>query len=403
MQASFIRSLIVMAACAASFPAFAVPALRQIAERLVSTPCYADTCTYEILLPNFSDPIAYTVSLESSAAAADTLAGCTYFIRWTLPTPSGLTRGFSAYFGGDHFRYHNDRLQEYHFSREPQTFTPGGRTADGVQNRAQFADLLPQMLGRTFAAMDSDMSYRYEIRDNINYAGRKALRVQGVRRVSGYDALEFTYLLDQDTYMPLKISLENNPGQLGEQSVTVEFRRARLASEACPMDMETLLAEESEVMQRFRQSSFSLEELVGKPMPRIALPTIDGGRYTRLKGQENASPVIYVVLDTSVGSTPEVIRSVRSAAGMMPMNVEIVWAFLDKRHEDVDELVLPLGPSETALLNAGSLARDCGVGSVTPVLLYVAPDGRLEDFTRGVNQDLGMDVIEKTTLASGRR
>lgn len=88
---------------------------------------------------------------------------------------------------------------------------------------------------------------------------------------------------------------------------------------------------------------------------------------------------------------------------MMPMNVEIVWAFLDKRHEDVDELVLPLGPSETALLNAGSLARDCGVGSVTPVLLYVAPDGRLEDFTRGVNQDLGLDVIEKTTLASGRR
>ena len=49
--------------------------LTEIAGRMSAIDCYKADCTYEVLLASLSQPVTYTVSLESSAASADTLAG----------------------------------------------------------------------------------------------------------------------------------------------------------------------------------------------------------------------------------------------------------------------------------------------------------------------------------------
>ncbi|MDE6135094.1 MAG: hypothetical protein K2F79_05925, partial [Muribaculaceae bacterium] len=56
---------------------------------------------------------------------------------------------------------------------------------------------------------------------------------------------------------------------------------------------------------------------------------------------------------------------------------------------------------EHILMNAYAPARACGVGAVTPVLVFVRPDGRVSDISIGVNQDLSSIVIQKVGLAAG--
>ncbi|MDE6135380.1 MAG: hypothetical protein K2F79_07380, partial [Muribaculaceae bacterium] len=64
--------------------------LGDIAERLASTACYADSCSYEVLLPNLSEPVIYSIKLQSAkAGAGDTLSPCRYMIDWSLKTPTG--------------------------------------------------------------------------------------------------------------------------------------------------------------------------------------------------------------------------------------------------------------------------------------------------------------------------
>lgn len=374
--------------------------LAEIGRRMAEMPCFVDSCAYEVLLPTLSEPVKYSLAVES-AAVADSLAPCSYIISWSLPAPTGVRSGFSAYFDGTHFRFMNERLQEYHLEWDAASFAPSGNVADGVQRRAQFADILPQFIGENFVAMSTDTTYTWTIREGIRYAGRDAVRVEGVRRLAGFDALEFEYTLDASTFTPLHIDLENNPGQLGEQNVTVTFGAAA-SSTACNIGMDRLLELHGAVLQHYRESSFSLEELVGRPMPRITLPTADGSRYIHHKGEPLAATTLFVIVDCSVGSTPDVIAAVRKAVDYLPLSAEVVWTFLDRRADDVLPLVQPLRPGETAAINGGSAARDCGVGSLTPVIIIASPDGNVADFIRGYNQDLESLVIQKTTLANGR-
>jgi hypothetical protein len=384
---------------ACGFAAAAAAAdLRHIGQELLAGECIAGKCTYEVLLPTLPDPVEYTVGFRSRATDNDTLSVCDYIIEWKLPSPAGVSEGFSAYFGGDHYRFSGRRLQEYHSDRDMQSMAPGGDSYRGVQNQAQFVDLLPQNLGRLFVAMSGDSAYSYDI-SPVRSAGRDCLRIKGVRRVAGYDAQEFSYVLAADTYAPMEMELENNPGQVGEQTVTVRFSMSDTAAD-CDFTLEALMKRQSEAFEKFRDSSFSLEELVGEPLPEIALPTGNGGHYVHHRGEAMPATTVLVFLESGLGSASEVVQAVRDAIAMVPSAAEVVWLFSDRRVDDVAPLVGRELPGETTVLNSGEALRDCGVGQVMPVIIFVGADGKVCDFIRGANRDLRADVIQKVTLAS---
>ena len=259
-------------------------------------------------------------------------------------------------------------------------------------------DLLPQNLGRLFVAMSGDSAYSYDI-SPVRSAGRDCLRIKGVRRVAGYDAQEFSYVLAADTYAPMEMELENNPGQVGEQTVTVRFSMSDTAAD-CDFTLEALMKRQSEAFEKFRDSSFSLEELVGEPLPEIALPTGNGGHYVHHRGEAMPATTVLVFLESGLGSASEVVQAVRDAIAMVPSAAEVVWLFSDRRVDDVAPLVGRELPGETTVLNSGEALRDCGVGQVMPVIIFVGADGKVCDFIRGANRDLRADVIQKVTLAS---
>lgn len=370
--------------------------LNDIAAALRAQGCYADSCTFEVLLPQFSDPVVYDIKLESAPLTpGDTLAECKYIISWDLHSPSGISQGFAAYFDGTHFRFRDERLQEYHAEQNPEPFAPAGDVERGVQNQAQFADLLPPYIAARLEQMAVDTSYTYTLRERP-----RGIEVNGKRRISGYEASEFTYTFDRTTLMPIGIELENNPGQLSEQSITVRYAGADSAPADCTIDLATLTERKSEAFEKYRENSFSLEKLPGRMLPEMSAPTLGGDRYHHVRGEAMTCPTVIAFVDTSVGSTPDVIAAVRRAVDYLPMQTEVVWAFVDRRADDVAAAIPDARPGETVLINARSAARACGVGALTPVLIFVAPDGRVSEILNGYNQNLESIVIQNISISN---
>lgn len=373
--------------------------LQEIGGRMEAMTCYADSARYEVFLPNLSEPVVYTLELESMATPADSVAPCSYFIGWQLPAPSGVSDGFLAYFDGTHYRMRDSRLQEYHQEETPEVFAPGGNISRGVQMQAQFVDLLPQTVGRRFTEMAADTTYKYTIENGRYVAGKQCIVVKGVRRFAGFDAAEYTYALDAATLRPVQYEFENNPGQLGEQSITVNFAYSS-AVPACRIDEESVVARRPEDFGKFRESTFSLEKLPGGPMPRIAARTTTGERYEHERGSAFAAPTIVVFVDAEVGTTGQLVEDVRGAVDMLPQQTDVVWAFLNHRVEDVEAIVPRLRPGEHLLVNARGAARECGVGSITPVILFASPTGTVTNYIVGYNNDMPSVVIQYATEAN---
>ena len=374
--------------------------LSDIAKALSAVGNYTDSCSYEVLLPSLPDPVAYSISLTASPADnADTLALCRYVIDWKLPAPSGISEGFSAYTSGAHYRYRDHKLQEYHAEWDINPFAPMGNVARGVQNLVQFADLLPAYLGHLFMEMSTDSTYQYKVAPDSLVSGERACVVEGIRRVHGYDAAEYTYILDPTSYLPRKIELENNPGQLGEQSITVRY--AGNTSTAPATITEDMLAEHyPDAFGRYRSSSYALENLPGKPLPRLVAPTTTGARYLHEHGERLAAPTIFAFVDASVGSTADVVKEIRGATDYLPFQTDVVWVFLNHRADDIEAIVPQIRPGEHLLMNARGAATECGVGADTPVLVFVGSDGIVRDYLRGYNQDFRSIVIQKASLSN---
>lgn len=99
----------------ASYPlGISAQGIADIVSKLESTGCYESQARFSVTLPQSENDVVYTISLASAPAPADPLAPCDYLTDWSLETPTGTVNGFSAYFNGHHYRYHNERLQEYH-------------------------------------------------------------------------------------------------------------------------------------------------------------------------------------------------------------------------------------------------------------------------------------------------
>ncbi len=374
-----------------------------LAERLRQCGTYADSCSYEVLLASLSEPVTYDIALESyPTAAGDTLSPADYLLSWHLLTPNGSSEGFSAYFDGSHFRFRDERLQEYHTADNAAPFAPGGDPSRGVQQQAQFAELLPQFIGTAIERMVADSTYIFDVTPDTIVRGRRSTVLKGVRRISGFDAAEYTYIFDAKSGLPVRIELENNPGQIGEQSIVVRYSGHPSKPAEPDINLDRLIARKAEAFENYRESSFSLETLPGRTLPMLSAPTASGDRYTHNRGEAFAHPTIIAFVDTQVGSTPDLIKDVRGALDILPMQVDVVWAFLNHRSEDVEAVIGQAGPSETVLLHASKAASLCGVGTATPVLIFVDTAGKVHDFVRGYNQDMQSVVIQYASLCGSR-
>lgn len=390
LVSKYMRSLFIflfitpLAACGAE--------LSEIGARMQSVPCFRSEARCEIMIPNSDEPVVYDLKFMSMASPQDSLALADYLISWTVTAPGGRqTDGFVAYSGGDHFRYREGRLQEYHYADDPVPFRPADRVEKGVQNRAQFVDYLPQGIGALFQKMSADSSYIYNVKET---SGRVV--VEGVERVRGYDCREFSYTLDAATLLPVEIEIDANPGQPSEQTIVISY--SGTACEGCQVPGEaTLAAQYADAFGKFRRDNYSLEQLPGSRMPAFAAATPTRERFAYNQGEPMPLPTIIGVMDTRVASTPEVVESLREAAAGAPQAVRLILAFVDSDLEAIEAAAGNARADEVILVGARKLARDAGVAD-TPAVIFCGTDGKVTDVAVGNNNHLASDVIQKIAI-----
>lgn len=368
----------------------------ELAARLESVDEFQPIVKYAVSLPQADDDIIYTVDLRSRKADGDTLSAVDYLIRWSLPTPETVSEGFLSYFDGNHFRYRDHRLQEYHYQWDSIPFLAGG---GGVQRNGQFVELIPQMIAADLRRMAADTTFSLRFVPDTLVSGRKAAVVKGVQRVRGYDGRYFTLVVDPCTGWPWMVSNEYNPGAISEQFVKVTYEYPSEPMQPLPVTEEELMAMFPEVFEKFRQSNYRIENMRGLPMPEFSLPTATGERYTHHKGEPFSNPTVIVMLDPAVGSTAQTIAALRKAVASLPMQSNLVFAMLSGHIDTVEEAVGPLHENETLLISANSLARDCGVNEC-PVVIVAGRDGVITETMLGFNSNLAESVIQAVARAN---
>lgn len=372
--------------------------LEQFCEAMSAARDYRAEVVYKVFLPQAEDPVAYSLRVESTAAG-DSLSPCRYLIDWQLPLAGGdggVSTGFSAYGDGHLYRYRDGRLQEYHTEWDSLPFMTGG----GVQRNTQFADVLPQFLGAEIKRLSMDPAFKYRFTADTLYRGRPAACLEGKLEYGGVTSREMLYVFDPETMMPREVVYENNPGGLGEQSVTISY--AQLPSSMVDVSEEALMGRYADVFGRLRESNFKIENMPGTLLPAFSLPLATGeGRLTHHRGETLGAPMVILFLD---GNAPEssiaTIEAVREGAGNAPRACEVVLAFVSNNPDAARELAeqpsTPPLPEERIVTGARGLVRECGV-TAYPTLLYVDAAGMVRDVTLGYNKELPAVVIQKVS------
>lgn len=354
---------------------------------------YHGRVTYSVLLPQAEEPVTYDITLNSTVAEGDTLAPCCYLIEWQ-PGRADQGSGFSAYIDGSHYRYRDNRLQEYHMSWDSIPFIAGN---GGVQCNAQFVDVLPQFVGRDLDRLVADSNFVYTYTPDTLYNGVHVAVIEGKTIYHGYVSKESTYILDPATLMPVAVELENNPGSISEQSVSIRYTGNALA-EFPVRSEESLVAMYPEVFEKYRESNFRVENLPGTQLPTFSAPMSgSGSRYVYHRGEALDNPAVIMLVDDSGANTTAAIEDTRRAVEISPTQFDLIIAFVSGDPEKAADKVGKINPGEKLLTQAKSLARDCGVNAY-PTLLYVGRDGRVKDVTLGYNKNLTELVIQTSTL-----
>lgn len=394
MKGKFGILMVIAVLCLPGVISAETSALSVLASRLESLPEFSAKVTYAVSLPMAEDDVVYTIDMAATRDSADTLLGEDYLIDWSLPTTSGTSAGFLAYFNGHSYRYRDNRLREYHFGWDSIPFL----TSDGgIQRNGQFIDLLPFSLARQLRSMETDSTFTVKVTPSTVADGRKVDLVEARQEIRGIESRRYSLRLDAVSGLPLRLSVLYNPGMLGEQEVNALYEYSATPALRAVASEEELIARYPELFEKYRVSNYSVENLRGQPLPSFALPTTTRERHLHNKGEEFACPVILALIDPSVTSTPEVIRILRATIDRLPRQTQLIMAFNTNDSDAVEEVASTPRPGETHLTSARSLARDCGV-TAYPVFILCDRSGNVADVILGYSSSLADDLLQGAAL-----
>ena len=370
------RILIIVTFALSFLPAEAV-SLDLLRAKLAEPSCLRGKIRYEVYLPTSPDAVVYDIELLTNNIG-DSLSACDYLISWQLPRNGKVSKGFSSYSDGNHFRYRDMRLQEYHLNDDPIPFTTQG---GGVQRNAQFVELLPAYLSEKISEIQSDSTYQATYSDPTNV-------LSGVRRIDGYDAMEFSYSFDKKTSLPVRIEYVFNPAGISEQTVTAyctwEF------ADNCPEITEDFLIETfPDVFEKFRESNFRVENLRGTPLPTFSYSDPAGARHNHTRGENDlTSPLLLVFVNADMADNQSIVNLVGETLSQMPMLVQPVYLFNDNN--------VPEAFSENTANGVRGVIRKMGVTSF-PTFVLVKADGTIADVLVGKTANL-QDVLSQSLI-----
>lgn len=374
-----------------SFPVSAT-SIDNILSSLNAMDNYSATLKYDVTLPLSDEEIIYDVSLKSNLAHGDTLNSCNYLIEYTSRKGN---KGFMSYFANSYYRYENEKLREYHWAWDSIPFKQIG---GGVQGSGMFVPLLPDVMAKSLMNIigNSDNKVCFFSDTVVKQMNVNVITIE--ERKQGHTLRELLYAFDRITNRPVYVEMENNPGALSEQTVTVTYSTS---SDTSKMEFNEQLLQDnySEVFDKYRVCNFKIENMPGRRLPGFSLPTTTGERYSWDGGFK--SPTIVAFLDSRGGMTASTIADVRQAVASLPMVADVIWIFMGNNLEDIWQVMPTTEINESALIGGRKFASECGVTGC-PTLLFVDKERIVKDVLLGYNNDMKNIVIQKMALLNSK-
>ncbi len=395
-----IRNLLLLIIAASVPPGSHARGIASVIESLKGMTKIEVPAKFTVAMPQLPEDIMYSITLTSLPTQDPVLFPCSYLIDWKMDGRDTPLSGFSAYFNGNHFRFSGEKIQEYHASADSVPFIParfGATNAIGVQQSAQFVNLLPVSIADNLSKMLADSTCRMEFRPDTIVGGMHAAAIKTISTVNGVIAAESEYILDPQTFFPKKIHFENSPGAISEQTVDVEFGEPSTLPALNQIDEHTLISLYPDPFTRMRRSSFALENLKNQPLPGFSVPTPTGERYSRRTGDPFASTTILAVIDPDASFAPKIVSELRQAANNSPAPVNLILAFTSNNADFIEEVAGTPAPGEAILQSARTLARDLGAAQL-PAVLIMDKSATVRDIIVGYNNGMASNVIQKIAL-----
>lgn len=355
---------------------------------------------FTVAMPQLPEDVTYNVDLYTEQSSDTILFPCSYLIDWKIESTDNRANGFSSFFNGNHYRFAGEKLQEYHAAADSVAFMPrrfGASSSEGVQHSAQFVNLLPVSIASAIEQMLTDTTCTVTFIPDTLVGGEKAAVIKASRIIGGYTAMECEYVLDPCSYAPRKAHFENSPGSVSEQTVDVSYESSRPLPDGMTITEPYLISRYPDVFARLRQSSFTLENLVGHPLPGFSAPTPTAERYSRRTGDPLPSTTLLAIIDPTASFAPALVEELRSVAATSPSPISLIMAFTTTNADLIEEVTGPLQAGETILQSARGLARDLGAANL-PSILLIDSSSEVIDVMVGYNNDLSTSVIQKIAL-----
>ena len=349
---------------------------------------------------SLQNDVNYTVSLQSQAAPADTLAPCSYMLSWHTGNGTDSVAGFCAYSNGDMFIFRGDRMQEYHYAQTPSAFSKSGTSPSplpGIQMRGQFSNLLPQFMANDIENAINDNRYSWKFTPDTIVSGDKCSMFEAKMTVNDNICREITYAFNRQSHMPLFSETENNPGALAEQTIVCRYTYPEKQPDCTPITEKSLGDMFPHIFEHYRESTFTITNLPSQPLPTFTLPTTTGERHEHLRGHSFDRPTLLVILDAGSEFASKTVAETRRAVASLPHNTDIIWAFVNNNTDDIEAVIPRPEVGEFLLQSAKALARDCGATAL-PTVIFNSTDGIVQNVMVGFNNNFAADVIQKAAV-----
>ncbi|MFR3549355.1 MAG: peroxiredoxin family protein [Coprobacter sp.] len=361
----------------------------QIISRLNQIEHYRGEALFRVTLPMTDEEVEYRLSLRCQRNPTDTLYGYSYFIDLTSESNPAINGNFIYYDSGNYYNFSNQRLREYHAEEDTAPFHDKMNNQNelpGIHRSGLFIEELPMEIASRLQRCLSNPENRIRTYSDTLINNRRCNALYIDEYINGEIIRSSVYIFDSESGTPIFKEVENNPGHLGSQTVTVKYISSDIKT-PFPNNFfseENFIEQKGNIIATFRSNYFKANNLTGKTAPNFSLPLLNDEKRFDLSEYEDR-PLILAFVDT----TSSFCKNTLDCAKYFSDNKNLLWITL-LSEKNSDDLIKYQEQNELpgiVTCNAQSIAAKYGIANY-PTLFVISPERKIISVQIGYDPDL---------------
>ncbi|WP_455499084.1 peroxiredoxin family protein [Coprobacter sp.] len=380
--------------CTCCIPIFSqTDFVSQIISRLDQIKHYKGEALFRVTLPMTDEEVEYRLNLKYQKNPVDTLYGYSYLIDLTSDTNPSINGNFIYYDSGNYYNFSNQRLREYHAEENPAPFfnkTNKQNELPSIQRSGLFTEELPMEIASRLKKYINNPENDIHLYPDTLIDNRKCDALYIDEYMNGEIIRSAFYVFDSKSGIPIFKEVENNPGHLGSQTVTVKYISSDIKSPFSKdfFSEENLMEQKGNIISPFRNNYFKAKNLTGKIAPSFSLPL--------LNSEERFDPAEYknqFLILAFVDTTGSFCKNALECAGQLSHNKNLTWATLlsEKASDELIQYQQQNRLPGIVVCNAQNIAARYGIANY-PTLFVISPDGKIISVQIGYDPDLSRNL-----------